>query len=42
MKPASQSLVFVHTPWSLAVAVALVLVIAVPGWMAWQRSGRRT
>jgi len=41
MKPSSQSLVFVHTSWSLAVAVVLVLVTAVLGWIAWQRSGRR-
>ncbi len=41
MKPASQSLEFVHTPWSLGLGAALILVTMVLGWMAWQRSGRR-
>ncbi len=41
MKSASQSLVFTHTPASLAVAAAFVLVIAGLAWMAWRRSGYR-
>jgi hypothetical protein len=42
MKPASQSLVFTHTPASVAVAVALVLIVAGLACMAWRRSGYRT
>jgi uncharacterized membrane protein len=41
MKPSAESLVFTHTSWSVAGAVALVLVTAFLGWFAWQRSGRR-
>src|SRR4051812_44565582 len=41
MKPISQSLVFTHTPASLAVAGAFVLVMGGLAWMAWQRSGFR-
>jgi uncharacterized membrane protein len=42
MNPSSQSLVFAHTPTSVAVAVAFVLVVAGLAWMAWARSGYRT
>ncbi len=42
MKPSSQSLVFTHTPTSVVVAGAFVLVVAGLGWMAWRRSGYRT
>ena len=39
--PASQSLVWTHTPTSIAVGVAFVLVVAALGLLAWQRSGLR-
>jgi hypothetical protein len=41
MKTASQSLVFTHTPTSLAVAIGFVLVVAGLAWFAWRRSGYR-
>ena len=41
MNPSSQSLVFAHTPASVAVAVAFVLVVGGLAWMAWERSGYR-
>ncbi len=37
----SQSLVFTHTPASLAIAVVFVLAIAALAWVAWKRSGFR-
>ena len=42
MKPTSQSLVFTHTPGSLALAVVFVLIVAGLAWMAWRRSGYRS
>jgi uncharacterized membrane protein len=42
MTPASQSLVFTHTTFSLTVSAVFVLVIAWLGWVAWKRSGFRT
>lgn len=39
--PASQSLVWTHTPVSVAVGVVFVLVVAALGFLAWQRSGYR-
>jgi hypothetical protein len=41
MKSAEQSLVFTHTPVSVGVAVAFVLIIAALAWLAWRRSGFR-
>src|SRR5580698_5603846 len=41
MTPSGQSLVFTHTPMSLAVSAAFVLVIAWLAWVAWKRSGFR-
>ncbi len=41
MTPASQSLVFTHTPASMALSVAFVLVVAWLCWLAWRRSGFR-
>ena len=41
MTPSSQSLVFVWSPASLVMSVALVLIVAGLGWVAWQRSGFR-
>lgn len=41
MSTSSQSLVFTHTPASLVVSVAFVLVVVVLAVMAWQRSGYR-
>jgi uncharacterized membrane protein len=41
MKPASQSLVFTHTPASITIGAIFVLVVAVLAWMAWRRSGFR-
>ncbi len=41
MKPAGESLVFVHTAWSIAGAVALVLITLLLSWMSWNRSGKR-
>ena len=42
MNPSSQSLVFAHTPASLAIAAVLVLVVGGLAWMGWARSGYRT
>ena len=42
MKPASQSLVFTCTPWSIAAGSVFVVVIAWLSWLAWKRSGYRT
>ena len=39
--PSSQTLVWTHTPVSVAVGVGFVLVVAVLGSLAWQRSGYR-
>ena len=39
--PSSQGLVWTHTPLSVAVGAAFVLVVAALGWLAWQRSGYR-
>ena len=41
MKIAGQTLIFTQTPTSIAVAVTFVVIIAVLGWIAWQRSGFR-
>ena len=41
MKAASQSLVFNHTPFSLALGVAFVAVVAGLAFLAWKRSGYR-
>ncbi|HYF34400.1 MAG TPA: hypothetical protein VD994_03845, partial [Prosthecobacter sp.] len=41
MTPSSQSLIFTHTPFSLGVSAAFVLVIVMLGWVAWRRSGFR-
>lgn len=41
MKPASQSLVFTHTAFSLTVSILFVLLVAWLGWLAWKRSGFR-
>ena len=41
MTPASQSLVFTHTAFSLTVSVAFVLLIGWLAWVAWMRSGFR-
>ena len=41
MKAASQSLVFVWTPLSLAVSILFVGLVAWLAWTAWQRSGFR-
>ena len=42
MNPSSQSLVFAHTPTSVAVAAVFVLAVGALAWMAWERSGYRT
>ena len=42
MSASSQSLVFTPTPTSIAVSAAFLVVVAMLGWMAWQRSGFRT
>jgi len=42
MKSASQSLVFTHTPATVVLAVAFVLVVAGLAFVAWRRSGYRT
>ncbi len=41
MKPASQSIVFSHTPVSIAVAIGFVLIVAGLAFFAWRRSGYR-
>ncbi|HEX4083567.1 MAG TPA: hypothetical protein VHY22_01550 [Chthoniobacteraceae bacterium] len=41
MTPAEQSLVFTHTPASLAVSAAFVLAVAWLCWTAWKRSAFR-
>jgi hypothetical protein len=41
MNTASHSLVFVWSPWSLAISVLLVGIIGWLAWTAWQRSGFR-
>jgi hypothetical protein len=42
MKTVSQSLVFTHTPASIALAAGLVAVVAGLAFLAWRRSGFRT
>jgi uncharacterized membrane protein len=41
MKATSESLVFVWSPWSLAISVLFVGIVAWLAWTAWQRSGFR-
>ncbi len=41
MKATSESLVFVWSPWSLAISVLFLGIVAWLAWTAWQRSGFR-
>src|SRR4028119_442658 len=41
MKPASQSLVFTHTPVTLIVAILFVAAVMVLAFIAWRRTGYR-
>ena len=41
MTPAEQTLVFTHTPFSLAASVVFVLFVIVLAFIGWQRSGYR-
>ena len=41
MTPAEQTLVFTHTPFSIAVSVGFVLLVMILAFIGWQRSGYR-